>query len=682
MKLIALFCLVAAESPISKVLQLLGQLQQKVLKDGEAEQKQYEAFAEWCEDSAVAKQYEIKTGKAKVEELQAAIAKESATSETLQSKISDLAATIATNEADLKAATEIRNKEAGDFAKADADLEETISMLGRAASIISRNMKGSFLQGDAPAQLQDALKALVNAAALETQDKAKIQSLLQSSDDDDFLQQPSGAPAAAAYESHSSGILDVLEDMKDKAVEMRREGQKAEMTSKHSFELLAQSLNDAIKNDNKIMAESKMNMAAADEAKAAAEGDLAATSKELANDEKDLQDVSNDCQQKASDWAESQASRKAELQALVDAKRIIEEKTGGAAQQAYGFAQTRAQSRSTLEAVDQVVSKLKQVQQASGDEALVQLTLRVQATMEDQVSDDVFAKVKGLIQDMIEKLTADAAAEASHKAFCDKEMGESQAKIADHTSQIEKFTARKDKAVAAIDKLKDEIATLQKELAQIAKMQAEMDKNRADEKATFEVAKKDYEDGIEGLTMALQILRDYYASDTALLQQPAVTNHAAATGAATGIIGLLEVAQSDFSKLLADAKVAEDSAQREYDKVSQENRVATAMKQTAEKNKTKNVAELKQRVSELSTDIEGEQTELDAVTEYYDKLKPACIAKPEPYAERKRRREAEIAGLKEALSILGNLDSGSEAFLQKRAVLRVHAVRRAHPGSH
>merc|ERR1719230_2413814 len=107
--------------------------------------------------------------------------------------------------------------------------------------------------------------------------------------------------------------------------------------------------------------------------------------------------------------------------------------------------------------------------------------------------------------------------------------------------------------------------------------------------------------------MALQILRDYYASDgdASLIQQPAVSTHSAATGAATGIIGLLEVAQSDFSKLLADAKVAEDSQQREYEKVSQENRVATAMKTTSSKAKTKEVAELKQRVSELTSDIEG-----------------------------------------------------------------------------
>ena len=35
--------------------------------------------------------------------------------------------------------------------------------------------------------------------------------------------------------------------------------------------------------------------------------------------------------------------------------------------------------------------------------------------------------------------------------------------------------------------------------------------------------------------------------------------------------------------------------------------------------------------------------------DYYEKLKPGCIAKPMTYEERKKRREAEIAGLKEAL---------------------------------
>jgi hypothetical protein len=284
---------------------------------------------------------------------------------------------------------------------------------------------------------------------------------------------------------------------------------------------------------------------------------------------------------------------------------------------------------------------------------------------------DPFAKVKGMISEMIDKLVQQAAEEASHKAFCDKEMSESQEKIADHTSTIDKFSTRKDKAVAAIEKLKEEIATLQSELATIAKQQADMDQMRADQKAAFAEAKADYESGIEGLAMALQVLRDYYAEkEESFVQQPEVSTHSKASGAATGIIGLLEVAQSDFSKLLADATVEEESAEKEYEKISQENRVQTAMKDADEKYKTKEVASLEKSVSEFTSDIESEQTELDAVLDYYDKLKPGCIAKPMTYEERKKRREAEIAGLKQALAILEG--ETPAAFL----AIRTHAVRR------
>merc|ERR1719262_1997637 len=194
---------------------------------------------------------------------------------------------------------------------------------------------------------------------------------------------------------------------------------------------------------------------------------------------------------------------------------------------------------------------------------------------------------------------------------------------------------------------------------------------RADQKAAFAEAKKDFEEGIEGLTMALQILRDYYAEkEESFVQQPATSVHSKAGGAAMGIIGLLEVSQSDFTKLLADATVEEEAAAKEYEKISQENRVQTAMKDADVKYQTKEVASLEKSVSEFTSDIESEQTELDAVLDYYEKLKPGCIAKPMTYEERKKRREAEIAGLKEALTILEGESSGAEAFLAVRTVRR------------
>merc|ERR1712203_262591 len=56
--------------------------------------------------------------------------------------------------------------------------------------------------------------------------------------------------------------------------------------------------------------------------------------------------------------------------------------------------------------------------------------------------------------------------------------------------------------------------------------------------------------------------------------------------------------------------------------------------------------------SEYSADRETTNSEYSAILDYYGKIKDRCIAKPETYASRKDRRAAEIAGLKQALSIL------------------------------
>merc|ERR1719238_1774223 len=131
-------------------------------------------------------------------------------------------------------------------------------------------------------------------------------------------------------------------------------------------------------------------------------------------------------------------------------------------------------------------------------------------------------------------------------------------------------------------------------------------------------------------------------------------------GAGGSIIDILEVAESDFTKNLAQEETEEAAAQEEYEKTTQENKINRATMEQDVKYKTKEYTSLDKAVAENSADRDGLQTELDAVLEYYEKIKDRCIAKPESYEERKKRREAEIAGLKEALSILEG-----QAFLQR-----------------
>merc|ERR1719359_830281 len=133
-----------------------------------------------------------------------------------------------------------------------------------------------------------------------------------------------------------------------------------------------------------------------------------------------------------------------------------------------------------------------------------------------RTGDDPFAKVKGLIKDLIERLLAEAEADASHKAFCDKELKETHEKKDDKTDEIAKLTALIDQKSARSAQLKDEVAALQKQLAELAAHQAEMDKVRQEEHEAYTTNRAEMEEGLEGVKLALKILREYYAKEEGL----------------------------------------------------------------------------------------------------------------------------------------------------------------------
>jgi len=238
---------------------------------------------------------------------------------------------------------------------------------------------------------------------------------------------------------------------------------------------------------------------------------------------------------------------------------------------------------------------------------------------------------------------------------------------------IAKLSNKIDRAAARSASLKEEVVELEKELAELAKTQAEMDKIRSEENANFKVAKAELSQGLAGVRKALGVLRDYYGGAAAMIQtddskfnsfmqQPAVPQqHSKSSGAGGSIINILEVCESDFATNLAKEESEEADSASNYEKTTQENKVTKTTKSQDAKYKSQEATALDKEITELSADRDTSNTELSAVMEYYAKIKERCIAKPESYEERKARREAEIEGLKEALSIL----ESEAAFMQK-----------------
>merc|ERR1719243_527279 len=161
---------------------MIGDLQAKVIKEGEAAQKTYNELAEWCEEQSKDMGFDIKTAKSEVEELTATIQKASSDMEEEEEKIGSLTSQISTDEADLKAATAIREKEQGIFAAEEKDLMETVDILSRAVGILERELGA----GASLAQMQhtmpgvlDSLKGIINAAKINNVDTSKLSALLQ-----------------------------------------------------------------------------------------------------------------------------------------------------------------------------------------------------------------------------------------------------------------------------------------------------------------------------------------------------------------------------------------------------------------------------------------------------------------------------------------------------------------------
>merc|ERR1719359_1102115 len=221
---------------------------------------------------------------------------------------------------------------------------------------------------------------------------------------------------------------------------------------------------------------------------------------------------------------------------------------------------------------------------------------------------------------------------------------------------LDKLQTRIDGASTTIAELTEAVKTLEAEVAEIDKAQAEATKIRTTEHEDYVKASTDFRDSAQAVAKAIEVLKSYY--EGALLQVSTKTQKAGPEfGSAKGdtahtIISVLEMSEEDFTRLLAEAEATEDEAAAAYKKLTDENKVSKAAKLADTKAKQSEIKSLTVQLEHSKEDYASVSKELDAVLSYIDKLKPQCEEKAMSYAEKKAKREAEIAGLKEALSIL------------------------------
>merc|ERR1719171_52792 len=212
---------------------------------------------------------------------------------------------------------------------------------------------------------------------------------------------------------------------------------------------------------------------------------------------------------------------------------------------------------------------------------------------------DPFKKVKVLIQQLIERLLQEMAAEAGHKGFCDTELGKARTTRDFEHEKTQKLSAEIEMLEVKKEQLEEAIDTLGKELEDLNSALGKSTKQRSDEKEENAMTVKDSEEGLAAIKEAITILKEFYknaAKNTVLIESAAspideeggVGAGGQAQGAyqgqqtaAEGIIGMLEVILSDFERSIKQTGEADAEAHRAFIQFDRQSKGSISTKSTA-----------------------------------------------------------------------------------------------------
>merc|ERR1719181_287902 len=504
-----------------------------------------EEFTKWCDEESNEKEDAITSAQRTINDLSATIEDSTGSISELNAETDTLASKISTADADLASATKIRDDERTAFEASEKELSETIDTLARAIVVLKRGQTGFLQAKGANKQLEtlaDTLSKIVSASWLSAEDKVKVQSLLQSQDqDEDLSLQPQAT--AAAYESKGGGILDVLADLKTKAEDSLSSARKTEMEASHAYEMLKQSLEMEMSQMNKRLGEATNQRTNTEETKHAASAELSETTAGEKSDQEYLASLKQDCAAKATEWAARQKSAAEEVAVIEKAKDIL-----SSGVKVFLQVGKSANAEDSMKR-EQVSKLLRDLASENHVYALSQIASEAQAG-------GPFDKVMGMIESMIDRLMKEAAEESDAKSFCDTEIEKSRAKQKELSSKADMHSVRIEKGAAAKAKLASQIKALQEEVADIDAGQSEATALRTKENAEYQKASSEYKQSADAVANAIQTLQAYYSQGSFLQMkvQAGPEFGGAKSDIGTTIVEMLEVAESDFTRLLAEAE--------------------------------------------------------------------------------------------------------------------------------
>jgi hypothetical protein len=626
------------EYPVTKVINLLKDMQSQLQHEQETDQEIFDKLACWCETNDKEKTEAMKIAQNRISELVTTIEMKTAKSSKLSTEITAVNEEIAKNVAALNKATAIREKEAAEFNGEEKDMMQSIQALGNAVTVLGKHHE---MPAEALVEVAEVMKRNMHKAPLSpTQKKAAYA----------FIQQPAGFQS---YAPASGQIFGLLKQMKETFETNLAESQKEERGGVGAFQELKSAKQTEIKGGKKQVDNKQVELANSDEAHAQAKQDLKDTRNALNADQKFMLDLKEKCRVTDAEFAARQKARGEEISAVSEAIAILSDDSArDTFSKSLGFVQINAVLDVSKKARREAVQVLKAEAKKSGSTQLAMLASAAQI--------DAFGKIIDDIDGMVVDLKKEQADEVTHKNFCVDELAENDKNTLLETDEKNDLEAQIGSLEARIESLEEDMAQLTAEIKEANVQVKRASEDRELENKEFQQTVADQRASQQILKKALDRLKVVYGFTQVSQPEPGAAAPAAPAGfseykqneGAGGVLAMIQSVIDDAKKMESEAIQAEQDSQAAYESFvkNTNDQIAAAQKSITNKSEFKAKAEAEH--TQAKEDLKATMSELEQLAAYAADVHKSCDFVLQNFDVRQEARSQEMDALEQSKAVL------------------------------
>jgi len=684
-------------TPMAQVVGLLQELEKKIELEGEAEQKSYDKYACWCEETLGRKANDISSGKETVADTGSLIVKLKAEIASHGAEIAQLKKDIAANVESQREANEVRDKDHEDFSNEKNENEQCTGALEAAIKVLTgAGEKRGFLQALQEAQLMSVVSGV--HSVLKT---AKAKSIVNDKDLDlikrfvdhpeDFMGSRAGMVSAAQiaaqaagpnpfgdYAPQSTQIQGILKGMYD-AFAMDLEKDNAEESdSQKGHEGLMETKTAELTTLQETLNKQELEEAQKTKQLADSQSILDDTKAQLAADETFFEETKGTCQVKARDWSNRSRMRTEELMGMGkaiqimssdDAKATFESAVTTFVQLGARKSDPRAQAYKSIATLARKYHSLN----------LAQLAAAVQ-------SGGHFDKVITSIDAMISLLREEEQEDIKHRDRCERSQNKNANAMADKAHEMEKAGKEIGRMQDAAGQLDTQIGELNSAIGATHKDMDSLLEMRNAAVGEFKQAVKDDTDAIALLEQAITSLSAFYANnklEMSLAQKKETPEYTADADKApdlsyegtrtdqgvsggksyggrkdesSGIVAILHMLKEDLEKEVKQGAMDDAEEEAEYEKQRSSLKTTLDSQMQTKIGTEKELIEIDKRINDITTYKDQQGADLSGEKKVEGTIETDCAWVKLHFEKRNEDRKSEMDGLEEAKNFLAGVE--------------------------